>query len=79
MVKWTHPVKEIHWFPVPPPSSSIENIQTTTTGDVSTMTFDLVPAPGATAPMSFLVAFTDQDGKRQGVEFTVNLPLANQK
>jgi DsbC/DsbD-like thiol-disulfide interchange protein len=74
--KWDKAVKDIRWFPVPPPSSGIENIQTKTDGDVSTITFDLVPAPRDAAPMSFLVAWTDDNGKQQGAEFTVNLPPA---
>ena len=74
--KWDNFVKDVRWFPVPPSASGIENIQTKTDGRVSTITFDLVPAPGDAAPMSFLVVWTDENGKQQGAEFTVNLPPA---
>ena len=78
-VQWTAPVKDVAWFPNPPKGSGIENLQENTQtglpGNVSAVMFNLVPAPKSEAPMSFLVAFTDQDGKRHGVEFTVNLPL----
>jgi len=74
--KFSEPVKDVHWFPVPPASSGIENIQTKSDGEVSTITFDLVPAPKEAAPMSFLVVWPDKDQKQQGAEFTVNLPPA---
>jgi DsbC/DsbD-like thiol-disulfide interchange protein len=73
-VVWAQAPKAVQWFAVPPDGSGIENVQTTSEGDVSKMTFSLSPAPKDPAQMQFLVAFTDTNGKRQGVEFGVKLP-----
>jgi DsbC/DsbD-like thiol-disulfide interchange protein len=73
-VKWAQPPRDVQWFPVPPDGSGVENVQTTSEGDVSKITFSLSPEPKGPAQMQFLVAFTDTNGKRQGVEFGVKLP-----
>jgi len=83
-VQFASEMKDIAWFPNPPKGSGIENLrentQTNLPGHTSVVMFDLVPAPRADARMSFLVAFTDPEGKRRGVEFTVNLhPPASDK
>jgi DsbC/DsbD-like thiol-disulfide interchange protein len=66
--------KDVQWFALPPQGSGIEDVQTKTEANVSAMTFNLVPAPKQAAEMQFLVAYTDLNGKRQGVEFNVKLP-----
>ncbi|MEO6434931.1 MAG: hypothetical protein ABIP55_04110, partial [Tepidisphaeraceae bacterium] len=81
-VTWVEAPKDVQWFAVPPNESGMENVQTSSEGDVSkltsqltsTLTFSLSPAPKEPAQMQFLVAFTDLNGKRQGVEFGVKLP-----
>ena len=75
-VKWAKMPADVQWFPLPPQKSGVENLQTRSEGDVSRMTFSLSPAPKGPAQMQFLVAFTDENGKRQGVEFGVKLPPA---
>jgi thiol:disulfide interchange protein DsbD len=66
--------QNVQWFPVPPEGSGVEEIQTTTTSNVSTTKLKLLPAPKTAAEMQFLVAYTGSNGKRQGVEFGVKLP-----
>jgi DsbC/DsbD-like thiol-disulfide interchange protein len=74
-VTWSQPPpKGVQWFAVPPDGSGIENMQTSSKAEVSKLRFSLSPAPKEPAQMQFLVAFTDSNGKRQGVEFGVKLP-----
>ena len=73
IVTWQKPAKDVQWFPVPPASSGVENIQTAMKGDVSTISFALAPEIEKPEPMTFLVAYTDERGTQRGVEFTVNL------
>jgi DsbC/DsbD-like thiol-disulfide interchange protein len=75
-VQWSRPVTDVQWFAAPPEDAGMSDVQTKTGGGVSSMSFTLLPRPAKTAPMSFLVAYTDKDGSRQGVEFSVNVPLA---
>ena len=75
-VRWAKRPADVQWFPLPPQRSGVENLQTRSDSDVSRMTFSLSPAPKGPAQMQFLVAFTDENGERQGVEFGVKLPPA---
>lgn len=78
-VDWHKPAKDVQWFPAPPESSGVENIQTAEKGGVSTISFALSPEIEKPEPMTFLVAYTDDAGKQRGVEFTVNLQPFPQK
>jgi DsbC/DsbD-like thiol-disulfide interchange protein len=76
-ISWLKMPRDVHWFPVPPPANGVEKEQTKNGDNESEYSFTLVPPPAKDqAPMSFLVTYTDSDGKPQGVEFTVNLPPA---
>jgi DsbC/DsbD-like thiol-disulfide interchange protein len=68
------PFTQLQWFANPPARTGLANAQTKTSGAESTYSFELLPPPAQAQAMSFLVAYTDADGKRRGVEFTANLP-----
>jgi thiol:disulfide interchange protein DsbD len=65
--------RDAQWFCVPPDSSGVINPKVQTAGRTSIFAFELVP-PQHAGVMQFLVTFKNADGKRQGVEFTANLP-----
>jgi DsbC/DsbD-like thiol-disulfide interchange protein len=67
---------DVQWFPAPPERSAMENLQTSGEGNVSRLSFHLVPLPKTAGDMLFVVTYKDQSGERQGVEFSVKLPLA---
>src|SRR5262249_22241423 len=85
LVQFTAEMKDTAWFPCPPKGTGVENLheitQTNWPGHTSVVMFDLVPPPKGETMMNFLVAFTDPEGKRRGVEFTANLhpPAAEKK
>jgi hypothetical protein len=67
-------LKDVQWFPLPPKGTGVEDAQTKSEGNRSVLSFALVPMPKELLTMQFLVTYTDSSGKRQGVEFTENLP-----
>ncbi|MEA2735521.1 MAG: hypothetical protein QOE14_1972 [Humisphaera sp.] len=75
-VEWPagQPIKDVQWFPLPPKGSGVEDAQTKSAGNQSILSFALVPMPKELLKMQFLVTYTDSNGKRQGVEFSENLP-----
>lgn len=74
-VRFMRPGKDVQWFVVPPEQSGLENVQTNSDGELSsTVSFSLAPPPASAADVWFLVAYTDQYGKRRGAEFNVMLP-----
>jgi DsbC/DsbD-like thiol-disulfide interchange protein len=69
--------RDVQWFPVPPKAVSVDSAQTKSDGNDSVFSFALVPPPKEpAAKMQFLVTYTDSNGKRQGLEFTQELPPA---
>jgi DsbC/DsbD-like thiol-disulfide interchange protein len=75
-ISWPKPPTNVQWFPAPPAGTGVEDAQAKTEGGQSSFTLKLVPPPKESKQMGFVVAYTDASGKRQGVEFTVDLPPA---
>jgi DsbC/DsbD-like thiol-disulfide interchange protein len=67
-------ITDVQWFPLPPKGVGVEDAQTKSHGNESVFLFTLVPLPKDVLKMQFLVTYADPSGKRQGVEFSENLP-----
>jgi len=67
-------IKDVQWFPLPPRAVGVEDAQTKSQANLSSLSFALVPVPKDSLKMQFLVTYTDSNGKRQGVEFDENIP-----
>ena len=75
-VKFKDPVKDVEWFPKPPPSLGVKDakIEKDPNPGEKLFSFDLVPQQKGGEPMEFVVAYTDSQGKRRAAQFTLDLP-----
>jgi len=82
-LQWMKPpsnaLSDVHWFPNAPPNSQITDAVVKLEKDAAAYIFKLTPPPKNPVPVGFLVTYTDETGKRQAVEFTVELPVADSK
>lgn len=73
-VHWRGPApRDVEWFVGTPDSVMQKDLEATTDGSLSKLTFRPVPLPEDQVTVPVVVAFTDQAGRRQGVEFSFKL------
>ncbi|MGB7160616.1 MAG: protein-disulfide reductase DsbD domain-containing protein [Tepidisphaeraceae bacterium] len=73
-VQWRdQPPAGVEWFVGTPDSVIQKDLEATTDGSRSKLTFRPVPVPEEQVKVPVVVAYTDAAGKRQGVEFSFKL------
>ncbi len=80
-LKWKRPVTDVEFFPGKSSALKIQNVTVTNKGSTSEVRFTAEVMKGQTLDVNSLenvVAYTDKDGKRRGVEVNVEL-VGNKK
>jgi DsbC/DsbD-like thiol-disulfide interchange protein len=65
--------REVEWFPGPPDHFDLEDVETAQEGNVAIMRFRPEPAVKGSVLFPILVAYTDEQGQRRGVEQEVEI------
>lgn len=76
VLEWPGTAPAVEWFPAPPGPYWVENVETETNGNETTIVYTLRSSgrPSSVTGMETVVTFEDADGNRHG--FTVTVPIA---